>query len=98
MDDALSKIIYWVATGTIGLVVSAGWFVVKKWLANHEDKEKELSKRIDDVDRNLQDYKLKVSQNYVSKDEFLRVTSRHDQKLDKILDKISELSERVSSK
>ena len=98
MNEITLKIIYWIATGSIGLIVTVGAFVIKKWLSGHDEKEKELEGKIEDVDRRFQDYKLEVSKNYVSKDEFLRVTSRHDQKLDKILDRITELAERMGNK
>lgn len=96
MVDSMVKIIYPLVTGTIGCVVAAGGFVIKKWLTSHEEKEKELENQINEANRSLQDYKLEVSKNYVSKDEFLRVTSRQDQKLDKILDRITELAERMN--
>ena len=98
MNEITLKIIYWIATGSIGLIVTVGASVIKKWLSGHDEKEKELEEKIEDVDRRFQDYKLEVSKNYVSKDEFLRVTSRHDQKLDKILDRITELAERMGNK
>ena len=42
MNEITLKIIYWIATGSIGLIVTVGAFVIKKWLSGHDEKEKEL--------------------------------------------------------
>jgi uncharacterized membrane-anchored protein YhcB (DUF1043 family) len=51
-----------------------------------------LQKEIETVRDDLNDYKLEAQKEFVSKDEFIRAISGQDRKLDKIYDKLMELT------
>lgn len=95
MTDELFKVLFAVGSGSATIAIGTVAFFLKKWSADLEEKDNALGRRIGNVEQELSDYKLEVNKEYVSKDEFLRVVSQHDLKLDKILDKISEMGERI---
>lgn len=78
----LQQIGMFALTTLVGLV---GYYFKKN--SDRLDKEDEkLYIKIEDVEKNLSEYKLDAEKNFVSKDEFIRSVSNIDKKLDKIYD------------
>ena len=78
----LQQIGMFALTTLVGLV---GYYFKKN--SDRLDKEDEkLYIKIEDVEKNLSEYKLDAEKNFVSKDEVRRSVSNIDKKLDKIYD------------
>lgn len=75
-------------TTLVGLV---GYYFKKN--SDRQDKADEsLNFKIDNVEKNLSDYKLEAEKTFVSKDEFIRSVSNIDKKLDKIYDEMMKMN------
>ena len=68
------------------LVVGALTFFIKKTLTNLENADRKNGERIDKVEEKLNDLKADLPLVYVTREDYIRVMNRVEDKLDQILD------------
>lgn len=81
----ISAIIGAVASLLCTLVVGALAFFIKKTLANLEGADKKNADRIDKVEERLNDLKADLPLVFVTREDYIRVMDRVENKLDQIL-------------
>lgn len=67
------------------LVVGALTFFIKKTLSSLENADKKNAERIDKVEERLNDLKADLPLVYVTREDYIRVMNRVEDKLDQIL-------------
>lgn len=96
----MDQLVYWIATTVLGLMIGAlGWFI--KRLIDGQKKEMEALRaevqssmrqtngRIDKLEDKLQETIESMPYKYTMREDFIRSVSGLEQKLDKILEKLS---------
>ncbi len=67
------------------IIVGALAFFIKKTLADQESADKRNAEHIDKVEEKLNDLKADLPLVYVTREDYIRVMNRVEEKLDKIL-------------
>lgn len=67
-------------------------FFLKSFKTDLAQNDAELKQQIDNVEAKFNDYKLKVADKYVQKDDFIRATAQTDRKLDRIYDELMKMN------
>jgi len=87
MEGWAGWIIQIVTTLAVGII----GFFIKRTLSHLEKASEQQGKRLDKLEDDYHKTLEALPLNYVLRDDFIRTVARLDDKLDKILDKISEL-------
>lgn len=91
-----SKWFYWAVTGVIGaLWVGLLWFW-KRQRTQDDERFKAMEKRQEEEHERVSRVISELPINYTLRDEFLRVTSAQNTKLDTIVDRLGEVSNRLA--
>lgn len=87
-----NKWFYWIVTGVIATLWGALLWFWKRQRAADDERFKAIEKRQEDEHERVSRVISELPINYTLRDEFLRVTSAQNTKLDAIVDKLGEVS------
>lgn len=90
MEQALNNpYIYWIITGIVGFLFGTLTYLMKRQREKDEKRFDLLEKRVETDRERLNEFAQQLPINYTLRDEFLRVTTSQNAKLDKIFDGMS---------
>lgn len=91
-----SKWFYWAVTGVIGALWAGLLWFWKRQRTQDDERFKAMEKRQEEEHERVSRVISELPINYTLRDEFLRVTSAQNTKLDTIVDKLGEVSNRLA--
>ena len=91
-----SKWFYWIVTGAVGVLWAALVWFWKRQRDADDQRFKAIEKKAEDEHERVSRVISELPINYTMRDEFLRVTSQQNAKLDKITDMIGGIAADVA--
>lgn len=85
-----------IAVCLLGSCVLIIGFFVRYWMAAQEKKDAAQDQAIEHVRQNIADFKAIIPRQYVHKDDFIRVSTGLDAKIDKVYSEVSEIGKNLN--
>ena len=92
-----NKWFYWAVSGVIGALWAGLLWFLKRQRAQDDDRFKAIEKRQEDEHERVSRVISELPIDYTRRDEFLRVTSAQNAKLDTIVDRLGEVAAAVAA-
>lgn len=92
-----SKWLYWIVTGLAGALWAALIWFLKRQRDADDQRFKAIERRAEEEHERVSRVISELPINYTLRDEFLRVTSQQNGKLDKIADILGEVSSQLAA-
>jgi methyl-accepting chemotaxis protein len=98
VEEALqNSYVYWIITGAVGLLLSLVVALVKKQVAALEKRVENSEEKLARIYERMNELIAQMPVQYTLRDEFLRVTTDQNRKLDKMNDTLGELSSGIAA-
>ena len=83
--ESVEEYVFWAVTGSVGLLISALAFFVKRGMDKKDTRDKEQDKRITEVENRLNNTINQMPFLYTLREDFIRSSAQQTQKLDQII-------------